>query len=164
MKVVKDLPFVHGGDKMPIFREGTRGRKLPADDAEFVDDRTIAALVEFEIRASALRNAIFDTNVLDDSSWPIVRRLFDAHLKGVSMRTKELYVDTEIPPTTVHRYVDHLEKCEVVRRGDDPSDNRVTLVSLTETAALWLREYYTQVFDSERRLAEDGQGIFWRQN
>jgi hypothetical protein len=149
---------------MSIFRDGARGRKLRADDAEFVDDRTIGALVEFEIRASALRNAIFDTNVLDESSWPIVRRLFDAHLKGVSMRTKELYVDTEIPPTTVHRYVDHLEKCEVVRRGDDPSDNRVTLVSLTERAALWLREYYTQVFDSERRLAENGRGIFGRQN
>jgi len=145
---------------MPIFSEGARGRNPPATNSELIGDNVIDAFVDHEIRARSLRGAIFDYSIINDSSWPIVLRLFQGHLRGEKMRIKELYVDSALPQTTVLRYVDHLEKCEVVRRDDDPSDSRVTLVSLTRSAALWLREYYSQNIEAERRLAEASQGIF----
>jgi DNA-binding MarR family transcriptional regulator len=144
---------------MPIFSEGARGRYPPADNPELPDDDVIDAFVDHEIRARSLRGAIFDDNIINDSSWPIVVRLFQAHLRGGKLRVKELYVESALPQTTVLRYVDHLEKCEVVRRDDDPTDSRATLVSLSDSAAAWLREYYSQIVEAERRLAEKQQGI-----
>jgi DNA-binding MarR family transcriptional regulator len=85
--------------------------------------------------------------------------LFAAHLKGVKMRTKELCATSGLPQTTVLRYLDHLEKLDMVRRETDPDDSRVTLIVMTDWGALWLREYYSQVFASQKRLATKGQGL-----
>jgi hypothetical protein len=145
---------------MPIFKNGPRGLISIADDPAWVDDELIAALVEHDLRARSLRGAMFDYAIINDSSWPLVQRLFDAHLRGEVLRTKQLYVDSALPQTTVLRYLDHLEKCDVVRRDDDPHDSRVTLVLLTESAAQWLREYYSQVLAEEQELARKNEGVF----
>jgi DNA-binding MarR family transcriptional regulator len=150
------------GNEMPIFSKGARGRNLPSNTAGLADDAIIGAVVDYELRARSLRSAIFDFSVINDSSWPIVQRLFHAHLNRFKMRVKELYVESALPQTTVLRYLDHLEKCEVVRREDDPSDSRATLVSLTDSAADWLREYYSQIVEGERSLAEQAIGLFNR--
>jgi DNA-binding MarR family transcriptional regulator len=76
------------------------------------------------------------------------------------MRTKELCATSGLPQTTVLRYLDHLEKLDMVRRETDPDDSRVTLIVMTDWGALWLREYYSQVFASQKRLATKGQGLF----
>ena len=140
---------------MPIFTNGARGRKLMENDAGWADDELIRDRVERGLRARSLRGAIFDDSIINDSSWPIVERLFYIHLKGQKSRIKELYVDSALPQTTVLRYLDHLEKCEVVQREDDPDDSRVTLVSVTTSAALWLREYYSQIIREESELEKN---------
>jgi DNA-binding MarR family transcriptional regulator len=144
---------------MPNFNNGARGRKPPIIASEPTDRRGIAAFVDQEIRARSLRASIFHDSIINDSSWPLVLHLFNAHLNDRKMRTKELYVESALPQTTVLRYLDHLEKCEVVRRDDDKSDSRVTLVSLTDSAAHWLAEYYSQIIEAERDLEERGEGI-----
>lgn len=144
---------------MPTTTNGALGRTLPLEGRKSADERLIGAFVDYDLRARSLRGAIFDQAIINDSSWPIVQRLFGAHLTGEKMRTKELYVESALPQTTVLRYLDHLEKCEVVCRENDPNDNRVTLVSLTDSAASWLREYYSQIIEAERALAEKSEGI-----
>ena len=144
---------------MPIFksRRGRRNETIGEDD--WVDDDVVAAMLDYEYRLSSLRLAMFDYNVINDASWPLVQRLFSAHLKGTKMRTKELYVDTGLAQTTVLRYLDHLEKCDVVRRENDPLDHRATLVMITDAAAAWVREYYSQMHKGEQELAVSGQGM-----
>jgi hypothetical protein len=142
---------------------GSRARHEWAGDGpihSWPDDGLIAELVHHEQRGRSLRAEIFDANVVGDSSWPLVQDLFAAHLAGARMRTKELCATSGLPQTTVLRYLDHLERFDVIRRDDDPEDQRVTLVSITEAGAFWMREYYTQMILAEQRLRKNGKGLF----
>jgi DNA-binding MarR family transcriptional regulator len=144
---------------MEIFFHSGGGQE-PATAGAFADDKLIAALVSYERRARLIRGEIFDENVIDDSSWPLLQNLFAAYLEGEQLRTKQLSATSRLPQTTVLRYLDHLEKLDVVRREDNPEDRRVTLVSVTEAAAFWVREYYTEVINAERKLATTNEGVF----
>ena len=125
----------------------------------YVSDDIIDPFVEYEIRARTVRLEMFDSHIVNDATWPLMQELFSAHIDGVSMRTKELCASSALPQTTVLRYLDHLEKFEVVRRESDAEDHRVTLVSLTGVGAFWMRQYYSRVIWSERRLTKIGEGI-----
>jgi hypothetical protein len=123
------------------------------------DDR-IGTLLDYELRARALRCHMFDPDVINDSSWLLAQDLFAAHLRRQKMRTKELCDTSGLPQTTVIRYLDHLQRLDLVRREGDPDDSRATLVSMTEWGAYWMREYYSQVIVAERRAAITGRGLF----
>jgi DNA-binding MarR family transcriptional regulator len=143
-----------------LFNKARRNREPQSEWGERVADAQIGTLLEYELGARSLRSHMFDPHVINDSSWTLVQDLFAAHLKGVKMRTKELCATSGLPQTTVLRYLDHLEKLDMVRRETDPDDSRVTLIVMTDWGALWLREYYSQVFASQKRLATKGQGLF----
>jgi DNA-binding MarR family transcriptional regulator len=143
-----------------FFGETRRGRRPIHASNEWADDRLIASLVDYERRARAVRTEIFDANVINESSWPLLQDLFAAHMAGVKMRTKELCATSGLPQTTVLRYLDHLERFEVIRREQDADDQRVTLVAVTDSGAFWMREYYTEVVKTEQAMAENSEGLF----
>jgi hypothetical protein len=146
---------------MAIFFNDFKHRREPIGrPGDCADDRQISIALDYERRARTQRVGIFDGNVINDSSWPLVQELFAAHLEGQKMRTKQLCATVGLPQTTVLRYLDHLEKCCVIRREGDPKDSRVTLVSLTPSGAFWMREYYTLVLKTEENLAIRKRGMF----
>jgi len=146
---------------MAIFFNNSKRPTEPATEwADRAGDDVITILLDYELGARALRYEMFDPSVVNDSGWLLVQDLFAAYLKGERMRTKELCVTSGLPQTTVLRYLDHLEKLEFVRRENDPDDSRVTPISMTDWGAYWMREYYSQVFASEKRSAARGQGLF----
>jgi DNA-binding MarR family transcriptional regulator len=139
---------------MVIFFSDAGQRREPAGaQSMWVDDGLISAFLGYERRARLLRGEIFDANVINESGWLLLQELFAAHLEGEKMRTKQLCATSGLPQTTVLRYLDHLERFDVIRREDDPDDSRVTLVSVTEAGAFWLREYYTRAIAIEHDLA-----------
>jgi DNA-binding MarR family transcriptional regulator len=144
---------------MAIFFNSGRGHE-PTSVGAFADDDVIAVLLAYERRARSFRSEIFDDNIINDSSWPLLQDLFAAYLAGAKLRTKQLCATSGLPQTTVIRYLDHLEKFDVIRREHDAEDQRVTLVGVTEAGAFWMREYYTQVIKAERALAERDDGVF----
>jgi hypothetical protein len=119
----------------------------------------IAELLQHDRRARELRRTIFDTGVINDSCWHILQDLFAAHLSGEQVRTKHLNLSTGLPSTTVLRYLDHLEAFDAISRQDDPTDNRVTLVSLTTAGLQWMHEYYEQMALEGMALAPSGQNL-----
>jgi DNA-binding MarR family transcriptional regulator len=146
---------------MAVFFNNPRARREANGEwGERIGDELIGTLLDYELNARSLRSHMFDPHQINDSSWTLVQDLFAAHLKGVKMRTKELCATSGLPQTTVLRYLDHLEKLDIVRRETDPDDSRVTLIVMTDWGAFWLREYYSQVVASQKRLATRGQGLF----
>jgi DNA-binding MarR family transcriptional regulator len=143
-----------------FFSNAKRDHEATSNWAERSGDDLIGTLLAFELSARSLRAHMFDPHVINDSSWTLAQDLFAAHLKGEKMRTKELCAATGLPQTTVLRYLDHLEKLELVRRENDQDDSRVTLVTMTDWGACWLREYYSQLIASEKRLAVKDRGLF----
>lgn len=146
---------------MAIFFNSPKSRtEAPSAWGERASDELIQTLLEYELGARSLRTTMFDPHVINESSWTLVQDLFAAHLRGQKMRTKELCAASGLPQTTVIRYLDHLEKLDLVRREADRDDSRVTLVSMTDWGAFWLREYYSQVVSSHRQLAASDEGLF----
>lgn len=143
-----------------FFSDLRRGREPTSTNATWADDGLISAFLGYERRVRSLRGEMFDAHVINDSNWPLLQDLFTAHLDGLKMRTTQLCAMSRLPQTTVLRYLDHLEKFDVIRREDDPDDSRVTLVSISESGAFWMREYYTNVIKNERGLAEHDNGMF----
>jgi DNA-binding MarR family transcriptional regulator len=143
-----------------FFNDAKRDREPTRDWAERAGDELIDAVLQHELNARALRAHMFDPHVINDSSWTLAQDLFAAHLKGEKMRTKELCATSGLPQTTVLRYLDHLERLDIVRRETDHDDSRVTLVAMTDWGAYWLREYYSQVIASEKRSKASGKGLF----
>jgi len=118
---------------------------------ENVDQETIADRVQCERSGRILRSRLFDSYIVNASSWPLLVELFAAHLNETKMRTKELCAMSSLPQTTTLRYLDNLEKLDLVYREADQTDQRVTLVSLTELGASWIRKYYSSVHWRELR-------------
>jgi hypothetical protein len=143
-----------------LFGRPKLGREPTSTGVEWADDGRIATLLGYERRTRTLRREIFDGNVINDSSWPLLQDLFAAFLEGEKLRTKQLCATTGLPQTTVLRYLDHLEKFDVICRENDPDDSRVTLISVTEAGAFWMREYYSQVIRTEQDLATKDEGVF----
>lgn len=102
--------------------------------------------VQRERKERLIRLEIFDGSVVNDSSWPVLLELFTSHLDGTRMRTRALCELSSLPQTTTLRYLDHLEKFGLVQREDDPLDQRITLVSLTEAGASSMRRYFERTF------------------
>lgn len=121
--------------------------------------RRVVELLRHDRRARELRRTIFDASVINDSCWHILQDLFAAHLTDEQVRTKHLYLSTGLPSTTVLRYLDHLEAFGAISRQDDPSDNRVTLVSLTTAGLQWMHEYYEQMAAEGTTAGRSGQDL-----
>jgi DNA-binding MarR family transcriptional regulator len=142
-----------------ICNSAKREHQAAPNWADNGDDKLIRALLAYEINARTLRARIFAQHVFNGSSWTLAQHLFAAHLNGEKMRTKELCAISGLPQTTVLRYLDHLGKLDLIRREPDRDDSRVTLITMTDWGARWLRQYYSQVIASEKRLSAKGHGL-----
>jgi len=145
---------------MTVLRRNSNHRLRLGDDPPRAGDDLVRPLLVHERQARSLRLEMFNSDVINDSSWPLLQELFAAHLDDRGMRTTDLCASSCLPLTTTLRYLDHLVKCGLVRREDDPTDQRVTLVFLTGPAALSLRQYYSRLIWSERQPPQSGQDIF----
>ena len=144
---------------MAVFFDHAKRKHKSAKGADWIDDAFVASMLAYERRLRALRDEIFESNIISEASWPLLQELFAAHLAGEKLRTKQVCASSGLPQTTVLRYLNHLEKFDVIYRERDPEDDRVTLVSITQSAAFWMREYYAEVVKAEQRLEVVGDGI-----
>lgn len=131
-----------------------------SSDRPITNNDLIRPFVEYECRARLVRLQMFKTDVINDSAWSLLQELFIAHLDGDFVGATELHQLTGLPETTVLRYLKHLEKLNLIRRGEDSANQRSDMAYLTHTAALWMREYFSKMIWGERRLLDIGDGIF----
>ena len=123
----------------------------------------IKRILAFGEMQRALREAIFDGNIVNEQGWTILQAVFAHQLRGGSpMRTKVVYELTDLPETTVLRYLQHLEQFGLIKREPDQEDSRVTLVSMSNQGWDWMHEYFGQLIYLERQASERGEGLFSR--
>ncbi|MGX7894272.1 hypothetical protein [Tsuneonella sp. HG222] len=122
-----------------------------------LDRDQLRDLVSFECRKRSLRHQMFDSTVVNDSCWHVLEELYSAHLANYMPRSKAILDHEVMAPTTVLRYLDHLETFGLISRIEDPSDSRARLVKLTDKAVFWLEDYYSLLLEkngeSLRRVA-----------
>jgi DNA-binding MarR family transcriptional regulator len=94
------------------------------------------------------RTKCFAPELFADPAWDILLDLFRAHQSKREISMSSLCIAADVPATTALRWIKALECQGMIKRSDDPSDGRKTLVQLTEAAELAMRDYVLQFAES----------------
>jgi len=67
--------------------------------------------------------------------------LFMQYAGGAKVSVKSLCHASHVPATTALRYIDELERLDLIRRERSPSDRRVSFLSLIDKGVLAMGSY-----------------------
>jgi hypothetical protein len=84
-----------------------------------------------EIEARATRFRFFKASLFSDPAWDILLELFAAEQQGRRVSISAAGLTAEIPLTTALRWINALEREDLVERAGDPTDARRTFLRLT---------------------------------
>ena len=95
-----------------------------------------------EIRARAARAQFFRASLFSDPAWDILLELFAAEQDGRRVSISAAGLTAEIPLTTALRWINALEREDLVVRVGDPTDARRTFLKLTATGLRSMTLYF----------------------
>jgi hypothetical protein len=87
--------------------------------------------VRSEIQSRAARSQFFNSSLFSDPAWDILLELFAAEQEGRRVSISAAGLTAEIPLTTSLRWINALEREDLVERVGDPTDARRTFLKLT---------------------------------
>jgi len=123
---------------------GSNGESLPMSD----ERSRLAHWAEVSIRIRDLRESMLGGDVqFADPAWDLMLDLYVATAQGRMIAVGDACVGARVPPTTALRWIDHLEKLDVVRRSIDPDDRRRTLIRLTDTQLSAMDLFFRSMLD-----------------
>lgn len=93
-------------------------------------------------RAARLR--YFDRDLFADPAWDILLELFVAAVESREIPVTDLCVASNVPDSTVLRWIGRLVARGMARRRGDPGDRRRVLVSLTEPGFRRMAGYFNE--------------------
>jgi predicted transcriptional regulator len=82
------------------------------------------------------RKHFLPSELFNEPAWEMMLDLFIQYSGGAKVSTTSICIASGVPLTTALRYIDQLEKCELVKRSASASDKRVVFIELTETGIL----------------------------
>lgn len=109
------------------------------------DQSELLRLVRNIIKLRRTRNDFLDSELFADPSWDILLDLTSAALEGKSVPVSSVCAATQVPPSTALRHVRHLVETGLVKRWQDPSDKRRTLLELEEPTLEAMLRYLESV-------------------
>ena len=129
--------------------EEDRGREITTlvrGNVHRISDHERSALVE---RARQIyvnrsrRSLVFKSAMFGEAAWDMLLALYVTDQSGARHTVSGLVSLAGVPPTTALRWLDFLEKEQLVGRRPKPSDGRVSLIELTDKARDLLDTYFS---------------------
>lgn len=126
--------------------------EAPRGDA--VQRRTAisAADVQAILAARRLRELCLGPEI-GDVGWALLLEAFAEHLEGRRVALTSLGAAEGIPRSTAHRWTRALIDRGLLSSGPDPTDDRITLVALSDEAAERIRAYLVSALSLSRLAA-----------
>lgn len=97
------------------------------------------------IAARGLRADYFDASV-GETGWGILLEAFAARLEGRRLSISELGAAVQLPSTTGRERIRRLIDRGLLVRRDDPGDDRIALIDLSDDGADRMRDYFSAAF------------------
>lgn len=98
------------------------------------------------------RYAYFGDRLFADPAWDILLELFLAELEHRAVPVTDLCSASNVPDTTILRWIRRLEIEGTIVRARDPVDKRRVLVQLSEAGCEAMQHY----FEEQMRASEEG--------
>lgn len=93
------------------------------------------------------RDAFVSGGLLGEPAWDMLLALFIEGAKGNELSVTTLCVDSCVPYSTALRWIEVLERKDIIARRSDPSDKRRSLVRLTSFGQGMIKGYLSKVLE-----------------
>jgi DNA-binding MarR family transcriptional regulator len=92
------------------------------------------------LRIRRKRNAVFGSGLFADPAWDMLLDLFVAEASGRQVSVTSLCIASGVPSTTALRYIEILERDELVIRIPDEDDRRRNWIELAPATSILLEQ------------------------
>ena len=120
--------------------EPLSSRLFPPIQGQATHDELVAR-ARTVLGSRQLRTSYFSPSIFGEPAWDVLLVLYIAEASGARQTIGKLADRIKIPPTTVLRWVDYLEKARLVDRQPHPTDRRVAFIRLLEKGRSALEGY-----------------------
>ncbi|MFM5883901.1 MAG: hypothetical protein ACKOQ3_00980 [Novosphingobium sp.] len=105
------------------------------------EQRYLSSLAEEELRWIKLRDNYVDPNLLSTASWSMLLDLYVHYVSGRQISVTSACIASGVPPTTAVRWVDLLTEAGLIESANNPRDQRVRWLRLTQNALDKIERY-----------------------
>lgn len=137
-QVAMRIGMPRGGPGPHEREDAAVGQRAPGDP---VEASSLLDQVRRLIAERERRRECFPGSLLSDPAWDMLLDLVQNQLSGHLTYVSSLAVGARVPLSTTSRYLDMLEKEELVERFQDPMDKRRVRVNLTDSGWNRMHEY-----------------------
>ena len=123
------------------------------DQSSAPDKQTLLKFVRSIQKSRLNRGDFIDTSLFSDPAWDILLDLTSAALEGRTVPVSSVCAAADAPLTTASRHVRELVASGMVKRWNDPSDKRRSLVALESGALEAMLGYITHVWTAQTKIA-----------
>jgi DNA-binding MarR family transcriptional regulator len=130
--------------------DATRLLRLLAGEAKETGNRSTQWLLSRArkiIRNRELRTTYFNPAMFGEGPWDILLVLYVTDASGARQTRASLAKRLAMPSSTVHRWIDYLEKERFVQRDAHPTDKRTNFVRLLDKGRKAMDEYLVAIAD-----------------
>ena len=137
------------GDWREILRLLGRATIIESDPPEAMVGETLIKRVRQEFADRRKRDTIFGTGLFGEPAWDILLVLFiEKHGRRHSIG--QLAKLSGVAPTTALRWIEALERRDLIRRSPHPTDLRAVFVEMTEEGERAMVSYFSETLTRMR--------------
>lgn len=98
------------------------------------------------------RPRFFHPDLLGEPAWDMLLALYVARGRGYSLKISDACFEARVPPTTALRWLDHLDRMELIQRRKNRFDGRSSFVELSDMAVNAMNDYLATASRSLSRI------------
>ena len=105
------------------------------------DRETLVSRARIVFNSRRLRERYFDSQLFGEPAWDILLLLYIADQSSERLTATRLGELIHVPPTSVARWLNHLEAAQFIERQAHPTDRRIIFLKLLEKGRAQLDSY-----------------------
>lgn len=91
------------------------------------------------------RSYFFATEMFGEAGWDMLLALYIARGRGYRLKISDACFESRVPASTALRWLDFLERSDLVERQESPLDRRTVLLDLSTKAVGRMNDYLSSV-------------------
>lgn len=94
------------------------------------------------------RSYFFSGEIFGEAGWDMLLALYIARGRGYRLKISDACFESRVPASTALRWLDFLERSDLVERRESPLDRRTVLLDLTNQALKQMNDYLSNISSS----------------
>jgi DNA-binding MarR family transcriptional regulator len=133
------------------------GRAMPRQDGVFSDELHALARLIYDNRRT--RSELFEEAMFGEPAWDMLLALYVAEGQGRQQTVSRITSWADAPQTTALRWLEYLERENLISREANPLDRRSVFLKMTDKGRATLEDYLKRTLAELQRRDEQAMDI-----